>query len=379
MYTRTESDGRYDLHYQIQDIELDSLVKMASIQFNQFTQDGNLHALKMAIESMNTAITQCQTPAMSGDSYDLAYCYRRYASIIIRDNSIENRYLLAQQALEKALLTYTKLSDHDEVQLLEKQRALHQMRKVAYELKNGQLLQQVIEALRPLAEANPSTNYIEDCNESLFHLHFAFGRFDEALAMIQEAKNCPPKNYGTVLRHEVKTHLAILQTDAITDKKSYFEQNVENNFWCIYDECKKALASFPGSEKLNKRMMKDLILLFSIRAQRSLLGINRGKRPLEYVLNQAREIFGTTSNRYYQQLSKTLRMKIESIKNTNLLPLDYPFFEEVSPPGIRINDTAIEMMSAPIAAEKSPQFFPSQETLFEASLERSCHNMNVFI
>jgi hypothetical protein len=43
MYTRAESDGRYDLHYQIQHIELDSLVKMASIQFNQFTQQGNLH------------------------------------------------------------------------------------------------------------------------------------------------------------------------------------------------------------------------------------------------------------------------------------------------------------------------------------------------
>ena len=244
MNTGSEPSNRNDLTYKLTDVEVDAISQRASVLFNNFTDNKDVKSLKIAISLMEQAIEKC----LFANDDDLAYCYRRYASIIIRDESNPERYHLAQKALDYALNIYEFSAIHPDILQLESQRALHQMRKIAYELKDGELLEQVTDKFLPMAKKNSDTNFLSDCYESQFHLAFAKSDFTAAFAAIDKSAELE-KDPVNANRHRIKVHLAILQTstDTLEQKQTYLEKNIVKPFWLIYDKQKKILADNPDA------------------------------------------------------------------------------------------------------------------------------------
>lgn len=224
--------------------------------------------------------------------------------------------------------------------------------------------------------SDTSNSFTAECYEALFHAAFAKKDYPLAISYINLGIESFRSNPTTHLTHKAKTHLAILESMEASkaEKQKYLTEQVEPPFWDAYDrrkdELKQAIARRDKTaNKVNKRLVKDLALLFAIRCKRHLLGMQDKKSPKEYVLNEARKCFKNKTS-YINQLETLLQQKINGIRNNQQLPLNYTFFSDTMPPSISITREHLNNIigSSPTAPATNDRFFsPSSPTLREAN------------
>lgn len=382
----------FEKFYNASDVQIDKLIIRSSYFFDEFSNNRDKDALQKSLDQITEAIKIArQKITLMGPSAvrnnDLAYCLRKYASVLIRKQSDSTRFTEAKECLNEALTLYAKEEDNKENIILEQQRTLHQLRHLAYELKDGNLLKSTLVVFLPLLKQYQNDAYLLDCYESLSHLAFAKGDFQEALLYNDKCLNLCNKNedhpfpelssklqlsyvlshtflssFKTFLekqnseksliyyRQQAKIYLALLETKTdLTDKtlqKEYLTNVVEPLLWKTYDNHKHNLGQCYKNklpkEKWKKKLLKDLVFLFSLRCKKSLLD-NDETKPLDYVIKQAEIVF-KHDGYYLNQIKNILKEKIEFIQKNNYLPLDYQFFKDIEPPRIIIPQEKIAVL-----------------------------------
>lgn len=273
---------------------------------------------------------------------DIAYCLRKVAGLYMR----ENRNLEAKHSLEEALRIYTHYYQQYPVEDLnaEIQLTLDLLRSVAYNLKDGELLEQTVKSLLKMNFVFSSFKL--KCYESLYLLEFSRRSFAKALEYSNDTIDFANKNklpLATHYRHLAKAHLAYLEytfsDDAISDCKSfelsYLRQNVEANLWLSYDENKQLYQNAKLMQDNQKcdvyadKLIKDFIFMFAMRCKMQLLTGEFNESANNYVLRQAKKI--NLDFNHTKQLSNMLNTKIDEIFEGKNLPLDYDFFGQSAP------------------------------------------------
>jgi len=384
--------------YRSENASLDELLYQASIQFKEDKKNGDFSkSISKTIEAMDYAGKELELINESSSHYDLAYVLRRYAYIVMRKKRSKKRNKKVKELLDEALGIHKKQTTKTAINYVEEAMVLHQLRKVAYESKDGELLEDVANSLIDLISSKEypkrdNDTFLADAYESLYHVAFAKGEFEKANKILSGKKY-----YGnTVLRHKSKVNLAKLTSKNTSFNKSapsisyaflqphyqltyegpsqidignvsiksdlifehrentwfihacvfntayfkeeikdheqrayltnlarikigknqkkafiynlsdmgalkaigmlaYFHVKVEDIFWETYDLNKEKLKeSFqnPGKKKQARQvLLKDLVFLFNMRCQKLLLNGFKGKRPLEYTLSQAKNLF----------------------------------------------------------------------------------------
>lgn len=141
-------------HYHVLDEKVDRFLKSASNNFNQFKTSHDETFLDKSLDDLSQAINverdrinyflEKRIPTRVFE-LDLAFCLRRFAATIIRHKKLADRFESAKLKLIEALTIHDKFSTELQAENhptrkevhLEKQRVLSQLRKVAFEQKNG--------------------------------------------------------------------------------------------------------------------------------------------------------------------------------------------------------------------------------------------------
>jgi len=363
--------------YLMCDHSLDSLDKSATEAFNRFKQEYDDESLKKAIEIMEKIIQLCHSrisrwiceneTAPPYCYFDLAHCQRRLAYFLIHDKGNSISYLKARNLLLSALKYYQLHTSTNQAIKSEYMRTLHQLRKIMYELSDGNLLNVLISEYGKLCQEGPSSCHLNEFFELQFHKYFSFGNF--SLAESYTIRNIELLNnkisdlelkyelhqditgekstldelkssLDTQYLHLIKINIARIANSNLSpnDAAIKFEKTVMKPFWEVYDRRKQFSKSNPKDRSAHELMVKTLIHLFHIRCLQSLLGLDQGKTPEQYVETQAKQIFNLYQNRFY--VDKTMRIvqnKIQDIRKQKYLLLDRQFYEDNSPPAINFS------------------------------------------
>lgn len=328
-----------DQFYFVQNQEINNNHKIASRYFKQFTLYKNKDDLSKSIQYSQNALDKSR---QSNSTTDLAFCLRKHASIIIRNEGNSQRYTEAMKYLNQSIDIFNHAIMSREnfckknlaIIQTEKQRALHQMRKCAYELKDGILLEKTASELFGMQSTYEMNNYFIDSCDTLFHIAFAKQDYDLAHYYLEKIKIACSKDENRILtwqRHSSKITLAEIERDLHSKPYSELIQKkfitAENYFFKTLNARKK-LFNLNKNAAISQQLIKDFVFLFNLRVQKCLLGLDVGTaNPKEYVILSAKKVF---NNQSIVTLEKILDEKITLMKKNSYLPLDYEYFTGVN-------------------------------------------------
>lgn len=381
--------------YTLKNKRSDELVKQASREFNLFKQEIRLKnqdsahkAIKKSVNLYEKAITSCNILT------DEAYCRRKCASTIIRDESLSTtvRYHLAWDHLitavalyEKFLKIYHKPYRRYDTQILhmELQRALVLLGHVALELRNGITLETATESLFKYLEEMPNPSFKLEALTYSYHVHLSksqiwAARNDlEQLFKLSQAHRLPNP---TDARHLAKINLlAVSSIENQKDKVRYFEEQVQNHFWKAFDT-HKAHETEQSPQARNNALIKDFCTLLHMKIVQRINKIP-DYRPDEtvytYIERQVSKVH--RRNSYQRQITLGVVQKaIEDIKSTQTITLAYQLFENTVP-NIAISENTFKELFPdydqfkPRVETKTIQDSPLiQQSLFAENTDTPC-------
>lgn len=311
-------------------------------------------AVKRASDLYFEAINVCDLPA------DKAYCCRKYASTIIRDEIIPkaDRYQKALEYLQMCIDTYeeclkgfdgTRDPENFVVLVMEQQRACVLLGHVALELKQGEALSKATEKLNALLTIQPNADFKLEALTYTWHLNLSQNKISEArqnvLDSIEHTKANLIKN-ATDYRHLAKINL--LEVANFTDpeaRKNYFTRHVLNYLWKSFD-AHKNLANPLSIQARNKVLLKDIMILLYAKIVQRLNHIadnNPNETVYMYMERQVLKLYKSIPKQAAFVLNK-LREGLVQIKEDSKISLAYNLFDECVVPSISLSSEEFEAL-----------------------------------
>jgi hypothetical protein len=366
MFSRQDPKLNTNTNFYIKtDPLLGKLFKQASTLFKTDIES----AIKIAESAVNYAqdkLSASRPDNIENAQKDLAHCLRKYATFTIRSKNIPLEK--TKQALSLSIEYFEKIKKMDEILLAEKRCSLDLLRKVAFDLEDGPLLESI--AKKAIAASGSKKDvFFSNALEAMEHVAFARGNYPEALAYCNQVKQLLDENKldtSTIYRHKSKIALAVLENTAMppAQQKKYFSEEVEDVFFeCLDGHVMNGLYALTTYQQAEFTILKDLMFLFNIYCKKSLMILAEGKTilpeqtPKELVLKEACRLFSTNNfevhknpaispdgvNSFvYKAVAKKLEQKIQEIRRTQRVALDYAFFPEHVPPSIFIPKEAMQ-------------------------------------
>jgi len=347
--------GLSGARYRIKDKKIAEVIAHASSFHSQFLIRKQASQLKEAIKLMQANLKYVRVSRIN--KLDLAHYLRKYAFILMSGTKHPDRYDTAKGMLFEAREIFSSYRGNDPAVKHEYQLTLHQLRSIAYAVKDGELLESVISDFLPLAKKNNLPNYLIDCHESMYQLSFAKNDYERAILSANECiqlcnkaiEKYKDEKYQlkllTQYSHLIKAHLAILQTDQIPadERNLYFINKVVIPFDSLFDERKKMFFADPEQRRGKTLLIKEFNLKFSIECHKFLSGLSRDGNPLKTVLDEAAVCFYSSGDKScYASIRKMITERAKIARKTGSLPIDRRMFSAYEPPRLRFTPEQIE-------------------------------------
>ena len=297
--------------YYSEDPKIDSLCKKASDIFRiNFERSINLLDEAMTLSEEN--------------SKDKAFILRRKASAIMSSRPYWEEIEACKIDLLNSVKYYEETQDQSSVIILERQRALALLCKVALDLKDIELLKSVAIKLNSLTEGN-NPSYYFDSLRFLYQVYLANQDFDKAkefiLAGIEFGEN---NNFdiSTEYRHLAKLNLLLLESVKKDKRTHFFKNQIEAPFWKCFDQHEKDIKNPKKINMARHALFKDFLLLLSIRLEKT-----NPEYALGYTIKLANRLIPNDRESYQikRKLKKLCEEKITSLLETGSMPLSYDF------------------------------------------------------
>jgi len=356
--------------YHVKDPQLKQYIIDATNAFELYRKDQNdFKSLTYSIEKYQSAIDYAIQNSVR--MTDTAYCYRKCATVLVRDQSvpIEERNQKAKEYFAIAINYYKKflqLLDQDKVEFfpnfqkvirLELQRSLAFQCHVALNLKDGKLLLESAVHLLSATNQLPNPQYRFDALTYIYIVQFVSRDFDKAKQTLQNILKYQQSNNldsSTSLRQLAKFNLASFMLHGQSgEKKEFFETQVQNIFWQVFDQHKQELTTKLHSatqtqvnvNRENFQLMKDFALLLMMKLVQRLNGI-KDKHPDEticdYMVRQIHTVYGKQHQaKFVSSQEKAVRRRLYTLlkeaEQTEKIYLSSKLFDGVEPPEISVS------------------------------------------
>lgn len=350
--------------YYVESKESLTYIQEATEAFKSFSQNPRDYSAKMHIKKASELYLKAIDASTLNT--DKAYCSRKYASTIIRDESlpIEERYYLALNYLQDSISKYEHFVDKNphlktsKIFIMELQRAYVLLGHVALKLKSGAVLSNVTEKLNHLLERLPNQEFMLEVLTYQWHLNLSQNKISVAKENITDSmkhSECHSISNPTDYRHLAKINL--LEVSSISDseaKKTYFEKHVMAHLWKSFD-AHKTYVKGVSSQARDKALLKDIfILLYAKIVQRinGITDINPDETVYSYMVRQVSRLYKSRPAQV-AFVSGALKRAIAQMKNTGAITLAYKLFDNSVP-------------SISLSAEQFNQLFPDFEAFTKA-------------
>lgn len=350
-----KSEEFSNVKYNVSHPEVKKCIKAAASSFKEFKLTKNKDSLTQSFNDYRKARDLASQKSTLADQ---AYCLRKLATVIIRDESMNHdmRYGIAKLFLEQAEHKYEEFiqssKNHGNLHLiyLEMQQTAALQCKVAKDLKDGDLLEKSATSLLKSLKSLPNLNYEIDGLISLYTVHFSRQELPKATEILNRLLECiatNPAPYITVFYLCAKANLFQLMLSNGSGLELFFKEKVQDKFWKAFDQHKKE-----RSEKILKHenynretllLKKDLMFMLVMKLAQRMQGFNtiKDNHPNEsvcdYIVRQIHDIFGkNNSNERY--LHKSLYYFVKEIEKAGEVCLAHRFFETKAPPSFKVDN-----------------------------------------
>lgn len=379
---RSGRNSEIEIVYYVKSSESLRFIGEATQQFKQFTnaRDPSVRskAIKSACEFYEKAIAASTVPA------DIAYCCRKYASTVIRNESLtlEERYGLALENLQLSIANYeTHLNGNQdeadcEIIHMELQRACVLLGHVALKLKKGPMLKEATDKLNQYLALLPNPDFQLEAWTFACHVNLSQNEIVAARENIDRLIARAPKS-STNHRFLAQTNLSAVGSYSDSNERArYFSKHVLENLWKSFDANKK-FDQNRSTMARNQALLKDLRVLLYAKTVQRLYGIpdnNPDETIYSYMQRQINTLYPKNPRSSAIVLAK-IGQYITDMQTTHEIPFAYKLFD-MPPPSIHINSEKFNELfpefSAATQTQQSDQptsprsggnrFFPVTET-----------------
>ncbi|WP_133141333.1 hypothetical protein [Legionella moravica] len=302
------------------------------------TDRSDERAIKKASALYLAAVNASELPA------DKAYCQRKYASTIIRDDAIPRaeRYQRALDALLDSIKTYedylagfdsaVSTEHHNKVLIMELQRACVLLGHVALVLNQGDVLSQATEKLNNLLLILPNPDFKMEALTYSWHLNLSQNKISEARQNVMDSiEHCKEFSIRNITDYRHLAKINLLDVAAISDpeaKKSYFNEHVMGNFWKSFDEHKNPATPLSNQAR-NKAILKDFMIMFYAKIVQRLNNIedsNPNETIWAYMNRQVLRVYKKSNPRQAEFVMNKVREGLAEIQDTGKISLAYNLF-----------------------------------------------------
>lgn len=327
--------------YSVTHPDVVKYINKATKQFKHFREDLRDRSvdrpIKKAAEYFIKAIESCVSDT------DQAYCRRKYATTIIRDEGEPLAYAKASEHLLLAIRLYEDFleqgGDNRQVIIMELQQAYVLLGSVGLKLKQGDTLRKAVDQLPALLEECPNPLYKIDLGVYAYHLYLSENKAVEAKKWVQEVLDSNPT--PTDHRHMAKVNLLMMISNPhLTSDATYFENEVRSHFWVAFDAHKaaliQALKQARKTAHIHKALLDDFRIMLYVKIVQRLHHIKTEDNLLDeticnYMKRQICKVYPPGKTPLAHNVAEMMKQYIDEIRSTGRMTLAYQLTDNLAP------------------------------------------------